>query len=267
MEDPSVVVTPQMTFHWPRSSTPDYTSTFLRAVNGQPSPLRADRFEYYLRDYPDRPLVDNVLRGIREGFPIGFTKDRTHYRCPSREYSDTDYDLIIAELEREVSLGRMAGPFTSLPTTGPYSEFSSTIPTFVIPKKIPGKFRRIEHCSYPPGASVNDGIDKNDFPVHFASVDSISEAILECGPDCLVSNYDIQDAYRHVPLNPADCPLFCFEIRGKYYLQTRAGFGICSLPGLFDTLSYLVAWILLHFTMIPGYVGSGLRRVEQILDD
>lgn len=229
--------------------------------------MNPDVWDHYLREHPDRILVKNFVRGLKEGFPIGFTGPRTTFESPPREHTNEELVMIRREFDREVQLGRMAGPFSSLPTTGPYKNFHRTNPTFIIPKRDPSKFRRIEHLSFPPGESVNDFIRKEDFPVDYTSVEKMTEVILKRDEGTFVSNVDIKDAYRHIPLNPADCPLFCFEVNGDFYLQLRMGFGGRSFCSIFDTASELTAWILLHHTEIPGYEGSGIKDVEAILDD
>ena len=264
---PKPIPTSQMMFHWPKNSSPDRTRQFVERAGGKLSPLNVDNWARYLKDYPDQHLVSNVLRGLREGFPIGFVGPRTTVESPDRDYSPTELQRILDEFDHEVSLGRMVGPLKSLPTTGPFQHYHRIHPTFLIPKKNSSKMRRIEHISWPPGKSVNDGIRKEDFPVNFTSIESMTEAILERDPGTYVSNYDITDAYRHLMLNPHDIPLFCFKVRDRYYLQLRVGFGGRSFPSIFDTMTHLTVWIITHHSAITGYPDSGIQRVEAVLDD
>ena len=264
---PPPIQTTQMSFHWPENSSPERTRSFIEQAGGKLPSINIQMWTYYLRDHPDRLLVDNVIRGLQEGFPVGFTGPRLTVEAPDYDYDNSQLDQIIREFDHEVSLGRMAGPFNSLPTTGPYKHFHRIHPTFLIPKKNSTKMRRIEHISWPPGESVNDGIRKEDFPVSFTSVEALTEAILERTPGTYVSSYDITDAYRHLMIHPRDCPLFCFHVKDRFYLQLRIGFGCRSAPGTFDTVSDLVAWILIHHSKIPGYEDSGIQRAEVILDD
>ena len=261
------IQTSAMTFHWPVGSSPTLTKQFTHQAGGTLSSLNHDAFQHYLKDHPDQPLVQNFLRGLQEGFPVGYKGPSASYEPPPRTYSDQEFHDIRSEFLAEVALGRMAGPFTSLPTTGPYSNFQRINPTFLIPKRDSNKMRRIEHLSFPPGNSVNDHICNHDFPVDFTSIDRISHQIQNSPRGSFVSCVDIESAYRHIPIHPVDAPLFCFRIRDEYYIQLRAGFGCTSLPGIFDTATHLVSYIILHHSKIDQYPDSGFTHVEALLDD
>lgn len=70
-------------------------------------------------------------------------------------------DVVSAKLSSEVALGRIAGPFCSLPV-----EDLRVSPLGLVLKKKPGKFHLILHLSSAEGLSVNDGIDQ-DVLVYF----------------------------------------------------------------------------------------------------
>src|SRR5581483_9372544 len=72
-------------------------------------------------------------------------------------------------IEREVNMGRYAGPFTL--EKPPCSNFMVN-PCGLVPKKDtdPTEYRVINHQSTPKGFSVNDGIDKNDFAITYENV-------------------------------------------------------------------------------------------------
>lgn len=80
------------------------------------TPLQAEQFAWELQFHPHRPQVEFVLDGIRHGFKLGF--------CPSQKLksaknnkpsADLHASVIDEYLANEVSLGRVAGPFDSLP--------------------------------------------------------------------------------------------------------------------------------------------------------
>ena len=166
----TTVTTSRGTYHWPSSSTLQKTELWLATIQSPPSPLNPDAFHSYLRTHPGPLWVKQLVRGLREGFTVGYTGPRVTYRAPQRPHTPLAAQKIRDEFYDEVDLGRMLGPFTAPPNTGNF-HFWRTAPTFAIPKKYGTKLRRIEHLSFPRGASVNDFIDKLDFPVHFATVD------------------------------------------------------------------------------------------------
>ena len=128
------------------------------------TPLVAEQFAWELRFHPQRPQVDFVLDGIRHGFKLGFSPSQKLKSAKKNKPSvDQHASVIDAYLANEVSLGRVAGPFNSLP---PFPNLQ--ISSFgVIPKKgQPGKWRLIVDLSSPWGASVNDGISADEFTLH-----------------------------------------------------------------------------------------------------
>ena len=77
----------------------------------------------------------------------------------------------------EVSLGRVAGPFTAPPF--PYLHISHS---GVIPKSSqPSKWGLILDLSSPEGHSVIDGIPKPSFTVQYVSIDAFIASIMSHG--------------------------------------------------------------------------------------
>ena len=51
------------------------------------TPLRADAWQQMLADHPDRPLVDWMIRGIKQGFRVGYQADPTELRQAKQNLS------------------------------------------------------------------------------------------------------------------------------------------------------------------------------------
>ena len=96
-----------------------------------------------------------------------------------------------------------------------------------------GKWRLITDLSYPPGLSVNDGIDSNLCSLKYISVDRVAEVIASYQPEALLAKIDIESAYRLVPVHPLDCPL---QLGGAIYMDPMMPFGLCSAPKLFNAV-------------------------------
>ena len=65
------------------------------------------------------------------------------------------------------------------------------------------------HLSYPPGSSVNNGIDICYFRLHYSTVyySTVSDAIdpvMRLGRGALMAKIDIKSAFRLCPVHPAD---------------------------------------------------------------
>ena len=91
--------------------------------------------------------------------------------------------------------------------------------------------------SYPPGKSVNDFIDKEEFSLKYVTIDQAIEKIQILGKGCLLSKVDIAQAFRIIPVSPQCWNLLGIFWRNKYYLDTRLSMGGRSSPCLFDFLS------------------------------
>ena len=74
----------------------------------------------------------------------------------------------------------------------------------MIPKKHqPGKWRLILDLSSPLG-SVNDGILKEPFSVQYMRVDDVISGIMSFGQGTLLAKFDVESAYRNIPVHPED---------------------------------------------------------------
>ena len=94
-------------------------------------------------------------------------------------------------------------------TNWPHAERHVHISPFgVIPKKHkPGCWRLIFDLSVPDGASVNDGISKEDSSLSYVSIDDITHCILDCGRGALLAKMDVKEAFHNIPIHPDETPL------------------------------------------------------------
>ena len=70
-----------------------------------------------------------------------------------------------------------------------------------------GKWRLITDLSFPPGASVNDGIDPDLYSLSYTSIDEVAKLVVQHGVRALLAKADIESAYRLIPVHPQDRPL------------------------------------------------------------
>ena len=69
--------------------------------------------------------------------------------------------------------------------------------------------------SHPKGASVNDGIKSELCSLSYTSVDAVVRIIMAMGSGVLLAKFDIESAYRLIPVHPDDRPLFGVMWRDK----------------------------------------------------
>ena len=73
------------TFHWPYNSSEKLTNRLLKQFHGKKCTLNCKVLEDKLRDYPDRLVFKQILKGISEGFTIGYTGPCRTLKCASRK--------------------------------------------------------------------------------------------------------------------------------------------------------------------------------------
>ena len=94
-----------------------------------------------------------IGQGFSEGFHLGYDGPRVRRWADNLKSAKAHKDIVQQKLDKEVSEGRMAGPFVDWPV----QELIISL-VGLVPKKEPGQFRLIQHLSWPEGQSVNDYI-------------------------------------------------------------------------------------------------------------
>ena len=138
------------------------------------APLQAQQFSGKLQFHPNRQQADFVLDGIRHGFKFGFSHTQQLKPAKKNKSSADQHASVINEyLTHEVFWGRVAGLFDSPPL------LSLQVSSFgVIPKRGQvGKWRLIVDIHSPTGSSVNDGINPEEFTLHYIAVDQVIQLV------------------------------------------------------------------------------------------
>ena len=189
-----------------------------------------------------------VLEGLRFGFKLGFSPSQSLKPAKRTKPSAYEHPSVIDEyLATEVSLGRVAGPLTSPPVPLlPRSSFG------VIPKKgQQGKWRLIVDLSSPGGASVNDGINRDELTPHYITVDQVIRMVSQFGQGALMAKFDVEAAYRNIAIHPSDRFLLGMKWRSKFYVDLALPFGLLFAPYIFNCVAELVEWILVNNYKVP----------------
>ena len=164
-------------------------------------------------------------------------------------------EVVTDYLKKELSLGRMLGPFPS-----DFSTPELHINCFgVIPKgHDTGRWRLITDLSFPPERSVNDGVDAVLCSLVYTSVDRVAEVAAFLGPGALLAKVDIELAYRLIPVHPEDRPLQAMRWNDQIYIDPMLPFGLRSAPKNFNAVTDALHWYL-------GY--RGIVHLFHYLDD
>ena len=98
--------------------------------------------------------------------------------------------------------------------------------------------------SAPDGASVNDGISKEDSSLSYVSIDDITQCILDCGRGSLLAKMDVKEAFRNIPIHPDDRPLLAMRWNNKIFVDKCLPFGLRSAPIIFSAVADALLWII-----------------------
>lgn len=217
------------------------------------TPIKTDVLCSYLSLYPNKIVAAELKEGFIRGFRLQYTGPRISTFSKNLVSALQFRDETLAKLQKEVSLGRMLGPFHFKPISN-----LRVSPIGLVPKPN-GGWRLITNLSHPPGNSVNYFIDPDLCKVKYSSLDSVLDMIYRLGRHTKLGKIDISSAFRLLVVNPADFDLLGIYFEGKYWIDKNLPMGLgisCSLFEKFSTfIHYLVAY------------KSGIETLDHYLDD
>ena len=103
-----------------------------------------------------------------------------------------------------------------------------------------GAVRVILNLSAPAGASVNDGINSEEFPAVMSSTEKWIAVLNRAGRGCRMVKIDWAAAYKHVAVRKQDINLQWFQWLGKFFVEKCLVFGGASSAGIYDRLAKTV---------------------------
>lgn len=236
------------------SNTRHAEASNLRVL-GQ-TPINNVLLEKYLESHPNRELVNTVVSGFRSGFSLHYKGPRGHMSCKNLKSVFGNEEAALQKIRKEISAGRVAGPFDYLPL--PSLRVS---PIGLVPKK-DGTWRLIHHLSYPLGKGINFFIDESLCTVHYTSFDNIIDIVNKLGPKTLMGKMDIKSAFRLLPIDPLDFELLGFKLGEQYFVDKCLPMGCAISCSLFEKFSSIIEWLVRDRTQ--GVHEAGL---DHYLDD
>lgn len=211
------------------------------------TPVKVQEMLPFLREYPDRAAAELLEFGFRDGFRIPCVSATLAGEFRNLSSVSVRPEVVSAKFLKEVSLGRMAGPFSVLPLSD-----LCVSPLGLVPKKEPGQFRLIHHLSYPSGSSVNDGIDPARCKVVYTSFDAALHWVRRCGRGALLAKTDIEAAFRLLPVHPESFRwLGCFW-EGQFFVDLCLPIGCSISCSYFETFSTFLEWVVKSESQIPS---------------
>lgn len=205
-----------------------------------------------------------VVSFLRYGWPLNRELPVAVTVCLSNHIGALQYPKQVQEyLIKEMQHKTLVGPLCSLPCL----DRMAVSPMSTIPKKHSIKRRIITDLSWPKGASVNDGIPKNEYvgqPSHirYPTVDQLcfrAVTLSKGKKKGMIQGYkvDLNRAFRQIPMCPRDWSLLGTYWEGAIFLDKVAVMGSRTGP----LACQRVTNMLRHFMADMGF------EVSNYVDD
>jgi hypothetical protein len=206
-----------------------------------PTPVKAVRLQHHLNNIGYDPNITKYLvEGFTHGFSIGHLAEVEDSFGKNSHIVLSHEDIVADKLEKEIRLGRIMGPFDE----PPFSPFHIS-PLNIRPKKSFNKYRLLHNLSHPyDGSSVNANIPEELKSVRYASVGDAIRVLLSLPFGSYTAKTDVADAFRLIPVRPADYPKLGMCFKSKYYYDRALPQGCGSSCRIFETFSTAIHAIL-----------------------
>lgn len=219
------------------------------------TPIHVDRFEAALAPHPNRPLVQSVVHGLREGFwpmanfeGLDFPEiwDEENYKSLSEE----ELAFVEEYAKEEEAAGRYSAEFGPDLLPGMFS-----MPMYPIPKPGTDKMRLVNDHSAGKFA-LNSGISKDDVGMRQDNIQDLGTNLLHARaalgsiPLWLFKS-DVTNAYRLLPMHPLYQIKQVISIGHRRRIDRCCCFGSRGSPDLWCTFMSLILWIAIHVKGIP----------------
>ena len=217
------------------------------------SPICISEVQKSLSTYPLQDVASELIKGLKFGFQLQYSGSRLPFRSRNSRSILQNPDLVLRKINKEIDMGRIAGPFVDPPF--PTLRVS---PISLIPKN-DGDFRLIHNLSHPINNSVNDFIDKDFCSVRYSSIDDAVKLVKRIGRNGQLAKADVKSAFRLIRVFPGDFDQLGFMFENKYYFDKCLPMGASISCAIFEKFSSALHWLTEKC--------SGNRNIQHYLDD
>ena len=212
------------------------------------TPIKVDQFEDLLKTHPNRPFVDSVCYGLRNGFwPLASISEESPITFDFSDRPQTEEAQVFIRQQRdhEISAGRFSEGFGPELLPGMYSS-----PIGAVPKPKSTKLRLITDQSAGPH-SLNSFIPRHEAAVRYDNMQDFGRILRNVHqrygrPPAYLFKDDCSEAFRRIPVH------FLWQIRqvvsidGIRHVDRCMVFGSRSSPRIWCSFMALVLWIAIH---------------------
>ena len=226
------------------------------------SPLIVENWEKALALHPDRPMVDWIIAGFKDGFMFGSSEEvvRQLYKG-NNSSAKLQPEVIMAWLIEELKLARVVELF---PETNP-SHAAWVAQAHVFPLGLAAKhalspeaLMKYRTTSDLTRNGVNGSIAHGTASLVYVTTDAVARKFALLPAGAMGALLDVRAAYRIMKLSPHEFSKCVFKLDGRTFVDTFLPFGVASGPVLYDQLGALLQWIVEQRTGIS---------ITRLLDD
>lgn len=226
-----------------------------------PTPIQVDKLSQLLIGY-DPELRDYLIQGLTQGFKLEiddgsfFLNKEEEEEIENHDSANRHSDHIDKKVEKELAAARILGPYEQVPFDN-----HKISPLAATEKKQPGEYRLIHDLSHPKGAgvSVNDNIEVEKGKVKYQSMDNVIDTIAQLGPNTWLAVFDVEHAYKVLPIHPSDVPKMGFKWDEAYYFDRTLAMGCRTSAKIFEAFTTALEWIMRN--------KFNLKYLHHVLDD
>ena len=215
-------------------------------------PVKISNLSAWLTSYAVVNTFDAQLlfQGFSEGFNLQYTGPPGPRDANNLKSAVQLPYVVLEKLNKEISLGRICGPFDSPP-------FPDMIvsPIGLVDKKVSSEsvdladhYRLIHHLSHPEGMSINDFIPQEHSSVTYTKFDEAITMVQKLGKGAQLAKFNIKSAFRLIPVRPADFHLLGIKFQGKYFFDRCLPFGCRISCASFEKFSTFLEWCIIKKT-------------------
>lgn len=213
---------------------------------------------HLLNEFSDIPI------GIANGFHTGVNSIISRTFIPHNHSSALrNPAIIISHIQTELALKCYSGPYFPAQLQKIIGNFR-TAPLGAVPKPNSVKFRVIQDLSFPRNdptlPSVNSEIDSDLFLCEWSTFAQCCFVLAKAPPGTQAAVFDVDSAYRIIPITPEDQRHFCVMWDNLIYIDHCAAFGSALSCGLFGRVADAFVAIIKNLS-----VDQVLKWVDDII--
>jgi hypothetical protein len=221
------------------------------------TPINVTNFERLLVRHPNRPFVDSVVEGLKNGFwpwadtQIGIYPDTLDESLGDPK-NQIELNFICEQRDKEIKMGRFSPSFGQDLLPGMYS-----MPIHAVPKPRSTDLRLVTNHSAGE-FSLNSMIKREDIAGYpLDNMTQLGEMLLRMKADYPDANLvlfksDIAEAYRLLPVHPLWQIKQVNTIQGHRHVDRRNCFGGKGSGSLFISFNALSTWIAKNEYDLPN---------------